>query len=313
MKIKLFENDPFNFELIRDLFIETFKRDFNPNYWKWRFSENPLEAIPNIAYIEENGKLIGFYAVSEARFVNGNELLSCGLMNAAMIHPNHEGKGLFAKMEVELHDFLLSEKGFSFLYGFANHNAHRIHRKHAGWKDILLLNLFYSNSLFLKKKLIDSDIYEFSIHNGIDYDFIKLDEMIEKSITYGFTRNVTMLKWRLKDPRNTYKVMEIRDKINTFLGIVIFKQYTDYIDIMNYYYVGDRISKFNFLKFGLHYLSQVSIGIYTWANLHSDDHVLLESLGFQEREFNTYLGYISNSFDIDREKIHFSFLDSDVY
>lgn len=313
MEIKLYEKNPFDFRLIENLFVDTFKRDFNPEYWNWRFSENPIENGPNIAYIEEKGKLIGFYAVSQTIFNDEGNIITCGLMNAAMIHPDYEGNGLFAKMEVELHNYLLNEKGFSFLYGFANHNAHRIHRKHAGWKDIFMLNLFYSNSSYMRLKLKEIDDYNYSVFESITYNFEKLDEIIGRSVTYGFTRSSLMLDWRLKDPRNKYMVFEVKDNLNSFLGILIYKQYAQNIDLMDYYYHSEKISKWSFLKLGLHYLSQISDGIYTWSNLFSSDHIFLESLGFQEKEFNTYFGYISNNFDLDHEKLHFSFLDSDVY
>lgn len=308
MNIKFFDEIPFMDISIQELFQATYpEREFNLDYWKWRFSNGNSE----IAYIEDNRKIISFYAVSEVKFVCENKTFSCGLMNSAMTHPEYGGKGLFAKLEVALHSRLLNEKGFKFLYGFANHNAHRIHRKHADWKDVFVLNNFYVDSDRLLSKANLANRFTYHFIRAKEYNFKKIADFFVSESNYQFARTTDYLNWRIKDPRNDYQVLEIKieDKL---VALLLFKEFQSSIDIMEVFYFSKEF-KFEALKGGLLYLAKGKRGFYIWSNLHSEEHVFLESSGFQEKDFNTYFGYISNGFVLDREKVHYRFLDSDVY
>jgi hypothetical protein len=307
MKIQFYEEKPFSDDLIARLVKATYNKDFDFEYWKWRFKNQ----ASHIAYIEDNGRLASFYAVTQTQFLHKANLYSCGLMNSAMTHPEYGGKGLFAKLEVALHSRLLDKKGFKFLFGFANHNAHRIHRKHAGWKDLFILNNFYVESAKLIAKRPNSFKYTFKVIRAKDYKLPKDNTYIVSHSEFQFARSVDFLAWRLNDPRNTYQIMEVSIGAKPE-GLILFKEYGGSIDIMEVIYFSQSCN-FDMLAEGLFELADKKNGLYIWSNLYSDEHVFLESLGFQERDFNTYFGYISNGFELDREKIHFRFLDSDVY
>ena len=53
-----------------------------------------------------------------------------------------------------------------------------------------------------------------------------------------------------------------------------------------------------------------------WSNLNSEEHLMLEKIGFIECQFNAYFVYypiniIFNNIDI--KDMHYRFIDSDVY
>lgn len=312
MEIKFFEEYPFPDDSIADIYKSVYNREFDLSYWNWRFKENPLEQKANIAYIKENGKLISFYAVNESRFINGNNSYKCGLMNSAMTRPEYAGRGLITKLEVSLHKHLFEEKDFSFVYGFANHNSHRIHRKHCGWKDLFVLNNFAVDTDTLLSKLGNERSCEYKVYNASDYEYSNIASLIPLNIEYGFSRNMEILKWRLRNPRNSYKVLEIKSDNGNIAGVLFFKEYLNGADIMEYF-VSDTAGREHFLKMSLFILIRSAKSINIWSNLHSDEHLFLESLGFQEIHFNTYFGYIPNNIFLDEKKLQFRFLDSDVY
>lgn len=316
MKINLFEQESFSFELIRDLFEKVYNRRIDLDYLHWKFMHNPFEETPNIAYIMDSNRLISFYSVSETRLKHGNKEFKCGLLSSAMTDPEYAGQGLFAKMEVYLHDHMFNNKQLSFLYGFANHNAHRIHRKYAGWKDICILNSFYLNSELLNIDIEELKNFSYCVRGIHEFDLQSVKEIIDKNVIYGFTRSIEFLDWRLKDPRNEYKILEISSNLNRdIFGILIFKEYNGCIDIMDFFNLEKYIDFSEIISNALKYLAlkRYSKGFYVWLNLHSEEHVIFERIGFKENTFNTYFGYISDNLTINSEKLRFSFIDSDVF
>ncbi len=311
MKVEFYENAALDGNLVAELTSALYPKPMSLDYWNWRFLNNPLEETPHIAYILDNGKLACFYAVSEARFRTPNGVLKCGLLLAAMSHPDYQGQGLFAKVEVALHERLMVDKGFDFLYGFANHNAHRIHRKHGGWKDLFVLNNFYSTSDKITRKAAPFSDQASFIYKAAPYDFNKLNTLAYDSFETGFARSADVLSWRFgEDPRNDYQVFELH-QADRLVGAIIFKEYQGSIDLMEIFFEPNR--QIETLKAMLATLAANYKGFYLWSNLYSDEHVELESLGFEEREFNTYFGYISEKQEIDQKRLHFRFTDSDVY
>jgi hypothetical protein len=312
MEVKLYENNPFPDEYIIDLVQEVYSREIDLNYWKWRFHNNPLEDKTNIAYIEQKGKLISFYSVSESRFVDGSRLHRCGLMKSAMTRPGFTGRGFIAQLEVFLHNHLFANKGYSFVYGFANHQSHRIHRKHCNWKDLFVLNSFSASSEDIQRKSNHLCPCTFSISKAVDYDFTAIELLLVGSVQYGFSRQVDIVKWRLQDPRNIYMVMELRAEDGSIICVLFFKEYLNGIDIMDYFVAEDSVNDL-FIAKALSILSQNTNRVNIWSNVHSEEHLMLERLGFQEREFNAYFGQISNTYVLDEKLVRYRFMDSDVY
>lgn len=314
IKISFYKETPISVDLIRDTWEKAFSGKFNHKYWEWRYLKNPQEKYPNIAYILIDNKLASYYAISEVKMLINGKINRGGLMNMAMTHPDFFGKGFFAKIEQELHQKLFKEM-FDFLYGFANHNAHRIHRKHAGWKDIFILNSFIakSNSILAKIPVSNKNFRFKTVKSNIG-DINLFEDLIYTNSCVSFDRDIKFIVWRFIDnPVNQYYFLKIYEK-DKLSGIIIYKKYMDGIDLMEVFYY-PQSKNLEVLKNGLFYLAQKSKNISIWSNLHSEEHIFLESFGFEEKNFNTYFGYIPNkdNFKIDLNKIHFRYTDSDVY
>lgn len=309
-----YNENPLNIGLIKETWEKAFNGTFNQIYWEWRFLQNPFESSPNIAYYMIDGKLASYYALSESRFILNGVEIKAGLINMVMTHPDFAGMGLFAKLEKEYNNKLLNT-GYSFLYGFANHNAHRIHRKHAGWRDLFILNNFLalSESIVSKHKIIDKKI-RFQDDISTEDDLRKFEPLKYSGSNSFFLRNENFISWRfINNPVNKYYFLKIFEN-DKLIGICIYKKYVDSIDIMEIFYC-DEVCRTDVIKNAVIYLANKSSSISVWSNLHSEEHIYLESLCFQEKNFNTYFGYIPNNdkFCIDHSDIHLRYTDSDVY
>lgn len=79
------------------------------NLWKWKHLSNPFGASPVIV-AEESGQLIGVRAFLRWDFVHNGEKIHCCRAVDTAIHPDHQGKGLFKKLTLQLVNELEAEK-----------------------------------------------------------------------------------------------------------------------------------------------------------------------------------------------------------
>ena len=141
------------------------------------------------------------------------------------------------------------------------------------------------------------------------------------SRTIGLNRDYEFLKWRLLDhPQNSYRCAKV-SRGGEEVALVVFKSYGEEIDIVEIFVRDDK------LDLRMEILSNVfcSLGVSSekraniWSNLHTDEHLLLEKLGFRERQFSTYFGFIPLLEEarvmpiLDVRSWHYRFIDSDVY
>jgi len=317
IKIYSYEERPLSLNAISILFKESFNQEFDEEYWKWRFLNNPNSKKNYIVYAEENKKIVAYYAVSPMIITDINsEEYNIALSNMTMTHPKYQGKGLFTTLANKLFEILKSDN-FVGVYGFANPNSHYGFRKNLGWIDISLLNIFklkkkdFRDFLLAKTKKINvvkKDIcsFDFNTFNNFftykDKISIKLDK-----------KNI---KWRFCDiPNKKYSVIELSTN-NKLESIVIYKEFGDEIDIMEVFHNNENNNDLSLIHAVMWLVKKYSKDINIWSNLHSTEHLLLEKYGFKEDLFNTYFGFIpfdnSNKY-LDSKDWHFRFTDSDIF
>lgn len=304
-----------DYSLIIDTWEKVYNKKFNIDYWKWRFENNPYDKRIYVGYIVENDILASYYAVSPTKIIINNKTYKAALMNMAMTHPNYQGKGHYINIELALHK-QLKDDGFVCVYGFANHNAHRIHKKHAGWIDLAILNQFICKRENYKARHIkNSDKFCFDkgcVNNKILNQAIKLQYSNKK---IKLLRDYDFLKWRLiLNPINKYCYLKIFQN-NKLSGVIFYKHFSNEIDILEYFYL-DIGSRYDSLINGINFLFNLSDQVNIWSNLFSREHLLLEEFGFIECKFDTYFGTIPFSdkvFINDYSEWHYRFLDSDVF
>ncbi|WP_298542677.1 GNAT family N-acetyltransferase [uncultured Aquimarina sp.] len=314
-KVEIFHHKPISVDLIKETFEASFNVDFDKDYWNWRFLSNPNSEKVYISYILEEGVLAAYYAVSPMVLDHQGKEYKIALSNMTMTHPNHRGKGYFKLLASSLFSNL-KEDGFVGIFGFANHNSHYGFRKYLNWQDLSALNLLsLEPQSFRPLKNKDLSV-------KFDYEDIS-EELIENianletadSSKVQIKRDVKSLVWRLlKNPENQYKVLVGRNN-NAIESMLFYKKYNDEIDIMEFFY--QKESSRDLISLSVSELIETQkASLNIWSNLHSDEHITLEKLGFKENSFNTYFGFIPLIEDeaiLQYKNWHYRFIDSDIF
>jgi len=321
-KVRFFWNDPLDPDQVRLSWCAAFNRSIDTDtwskVWNWRYQGNPLSEIPMAAYIIDNGMLACFYAVSPVYLITPQgSVIHSGLMNMGFTHPEHQGKGFFQILNTELNNNLHS-RGFNAIFGFANHNSHYAYRKYLRWTDIALLTNFELDASHLRYLKTADRAYQVSIVS-IDDDLItRLESYCVAEGKYYVARNREYLSWRIKNnPEHNYNGIGIH-KGDGLVCCAIYKRYGDYeADIMEVFYQSVTGNHCDMLFMMSEYLVQLGFRkINIWSNLHSQEHLELEKVGYRETFANTHFGVIDfadNKGITDLRLWHYRFMDSDVY
>lgn len=302
---------------VMSLFLETYNKRVSEEYWRWRFLCNPFDSEPRIAYAINDNKLVSYYAVSPVEMTINGIKCKLALSNMTMTHPAHQGKGLFTQLANRLFDEL-KEDGYVGVFGFANRNSHYGFRKNLGWKDLAALSIIKCESPGMLIDFVDTNNATTN-HIFCDDDLASLEHMSYSSAFVLPSRDSAFLRWRLIDnPENKYRLAS--SDHNEFPGCsILYKEYDSGADIMEIFYNRDLGLVAGSLRSALSNIAATQVtSISMWSNLHCDEHMLLEKMGFFESSFVTYFGVIP--FDVKTkealstyESWHYRFIDSDVF
>ena len=111
-QVSFYEDRPLELSQIAETFKESFAREFDEGYWRWRFEDNPCQEKIYISYIIEQGCLASYYAVSPLTVsLPGEGDFKVALSNMTMTHPAFTGRGYFRTLALSLYE-RLAEDGF---------------------------------------------------------------------------------------------------------------------------------------------------------------------------------------------------------
>jgi len=156
-KIEYYFDQPVDIELISDTFLSAFKVPLDVKTWEWRFLTNPVTNKVYINYIIINNVLAAYYAVSPVTILVDEKPQKIALSNMTMTHPEHQGKGYFKTLALDMYA-KLKDDGYLGVFGFANQNSHYGFRKNLGWNDLTGLNNFSVNNNTFRTDLLKKDI-----------------------------------------------------------------------------------------------------------------------------------------------------------
>lgn len=317
IELKTYNDKPLSVDLIRSTFEASFKQKFDDQYWKWRFLTNPVSSKIYIAYILDGSTLAAYYAVSPVIISDGNQQYKFALSNMTMTHPDHQGKGYFKQLAAKLYDELKAD-GFDGIVGFANHNSHYGFKTHLGWKDLSALMLFQSdkNSSTIQTlksvSFVDSELNAESLSKLQNFKCTHAGKL-------RFNRNTEWLKWRLIDiPNKKYRVLFQVENNNT-VAATVYKVYGTEIDVMEHFNTAEITESEKLrIEYSIGFFQNQYKGVINlWSNIHDQEHLVLEKLGFKETSFSTYFGIIPFTERSEAltnfSKWHFRFIDSDVF
>lgn len=277
---------------IIDLFLKSFGKPINYEFWKWRYLNNPFTSRNMINLMWDNDVLAGHYAVFPVEMVIDKKITLSALSMTTMTNPEYTGKGIFKNLAEDLYYHINKNENVSIVWGFPNLNSHYGFIKNLSWKDIgtiptLKLNERHFNKISLKSYTLIGD-------------FIQLHADKIKSLQTGVvTVNKTheYLKWRYnQNPVNNYHIIETGD-LREFAVIKMFSSFNNpgrqEIDILEHGYNPDGGTQ-SIIGAILQYAADMKsdiCSINTWIPLHDPRHIQLEKLNFTLDTPVTFVGY----------------------
>jgi hypothetical protein len=322
MKVEFFWERPIKFDLIAKIIINSSEEKVDKNrlrlLWEWRFLNCPSKDKIYASYIMENNEVASFYAISPISFDINDTSFNGGLAVWGLTNPKFRGKGYYSELYKATQEKLINEN-INCLFAFDNHNSHYPEVKYLGWKDLGLLTEFSLQTTAIKHKLNHNSKYKV-IFEELSEDIItKLSYMDVTKKKFSFQRGYEFLKWRLMDhPVNHYFTCNcyLCDKL---LASAVLKSYQECeIDVMEIFFRNDSFQEYNTI---LNDIINFILGkgfkkINMWSNLNSEEHLMLEKIGFIECQFSAYFVYYPMNllYDISNLKDwHYRFIDSDVF
>ena len=220
-------------EGIIDLFNEIYTITRDNDYWTWLYRKNPF-GEPIIVVAEEEGKIIGHYAMIRTIInVNGEEILS-GQAIDAMISKPYRGKGIFEEMVKKVHSIAIT-KGINLRVGFPTNSAMKtLTNENILAREVTNVPLFIRQYkldsffiaflkikslarivalpaniivklLYREKKIKPKENYEIKEIKSFDEGFDQFWNKIKGDIATTTKRSSDFLNWRLQDhPKHNY-------------------------------------------------------------------------------------------------------------
>lgn len=289
-------------EEILKLFQIVYGKSLAPEYWKWRFFDNPV-ARPMINLVFDGDTLVSHYAVSPVNLRMADDLCLGALSMTTMTHPDYTGQGYFKKLAQELYEYEVSKSDLALVYGFPNLNSHYAFHTRLGWSNIAripMLKIFWNGVDENPSGIIETDIFQ-KRHFEISYE-------ISRQFCFKLERNAAYLNWRyVQNPSIKYRIFEDENSGE----YVVASLYQDIINIVELNCFCEKRMRTLF-DAAIFRMNDGYAGILnTWIPMNDRRHVLLERMGFVFDSPITWMG--ARFFGVSEGSFYYSMGDSDVF
>ena len=144
-------------------------------YWNWKHVYNPFGASP-VLVAEENGELIGIRAFMRWDWQMGDEVYRCLRAVDTATHPDHQGKGIFKKLTLQLIEEA-GQQGYDFIFNTPNTQSTPGYLK-MGWKTWGKVPLWLHPVAVFKKP--DMQVWEKCKQDlqDVDFESIKIRDFL---------------------------------------------------------------------------------------------------------------------------------------
>lgn len=320
--VNFYRYKPIDIQLVRQAWEKAFNRDYNAHlwqeFWDWSFGKKSMSSFPYVAYIEIKGVIASFIGVIPVSIIyKSTKIVNGGLAVAGFTHPSFQGQGLYKELYSEaLPTF--REWGIELMVAFDNHNSHYPEVKHLAWKDVGLLTEF-SWSASTNRIHTCHNKYSVSSDALVSSHLHRVSQFHVSTNSLKFSRDYDYLKWRLLDkPHVQYNYVEA--SLNGCLcSAMIYKYYKKrVVDAMELFHVDATCIDWNAVAAIVDYLNQIGVEkINIWSALKTEEHLQLEKMGFEEKQFSSYFVCLPTSLSdqalMELSNWHYRFIDSDVY
>jgi len=172
----------------------------NLDNWYWKFKGNNPAGEPIMVYAENDGVIIGHFAAIPMNYWFNGKNIVASHSAAMMIHPDWQNKGLIKFIADRLIKEL-EKQNIPFTYGYPNVNAHDLHIKILGYKDITNQRLFITKKkIIINNKSVNPHLeFKWKKINKFDSQVDDLWEKVKNDFKVAVIRNSKFLNWRYID------------------------------------------------------------------------------------------------------------------
>ena len=186
-------------------------------YWNWMHKNNPTNPI-KIWVAEDDGKIIGHYAVMPVSMKIDSELQIGTLSLNTAVHPDYQGQGIFPTLARQTYNESAKE-GILITYGYPNERTYPIFIKKLDWFKIPSLPMLFM-PLDLKRLLVRKihNRYVVEVLKGFGLLFLKI---FFREKRHDTSEKIDVVKVSSFDDRfdefwneasKGYKIITVRDK-----------------------------------------------------------------------------------------------------
>jgi GNAT superfamily N-acetyltransferase len=303
--------EPGDEEAIIGLFRTVYGRPMTPDYWRWRFLQNPQNRVL-IELAWKDAELIAHYAVSPLTLTHQGTDLPAALSLTTMTHPAYQGRGLFTQLARDLYE-RLTHTGTALIIGFPNANSHRTFIRDLGWTDIHEIPTLTGPARTLQNHPACPRITQ-TTH--LDHDLDQLLTDLTPPHRYALKKDAAYLNWRYSQhPHNHYTTHQYTHDGQP-LGYAITKPYGPDTDIVDLLCRDHTIALKLITHIAQHTTPDANIRL--WLPLTNPLHRELERHGYTNQPPITYLGAKTLSLPDSAELANphnwcYTMGDSDVY
>jgi hypothetical protein len=277
---------------ILDLFELVFRKPMLPDYWQWRFANNPTGKIM-IKLMWDSEVLVGHYAVSPVFLLVDGEKTLTALSMTTMTHPDYAGKGIFSELAETLYTDEYKKNELAAIWGFPNTNSHYAFIKNLGWQDLEQIPSFSLDA----QKLTDSAATGFNVADSFNANHYNAFLEVCSNYCIKADRSPEYLNWRyIQNPSNKYVIFEYPEAQKSYYTIAkIFPSFSTpdqyEIDLLEIMFPAD-VKMLNALLNSIkkHFSNYPLLKINCWLPVADKKHILLEKLGFINELPITYSG-----------------------
>ncbi|KIL43006.1 GNAT family N-acetyltransferase [Jeotgalibacillus campisalis] len=231
---------------INELFYEVFKSKRSLAEWQWKFS-HPLNRKPLITVYEEDGEIVGHAAILVVEGKVGDRSVLFGERVDVMVHPSHQGKGIYKKI---IHHLMqqCEAQGIDLVYGYPAPKAKDLFIRYMDGKEITYVPrllkvlspgkaamsrfaflgkasfIFKSMDKALKNKRKLPDALTVTKLDQADKRIDHIWEEGSKDHDILLTRNASFINWRyFSHPSRTYEVYIVENQSDA-IGYIVLKK-----------------------------------------------------------------------------------------
>lgn len=281
---------------ILELFKLAFNKEMTPEYWKWRFQDNPFTKDIMIHLMWDGDKMVGHYAICPIEMIIDGEVCMTAFSMTTMTHPEYNGRGIFTQLSSSLYDELKNVHKYKMVWGFPNNNSHYAFIKNLKWNNVATIPMLSINKAKLKPS---SGVKYSKVDNFNKVLALKLNNSTKK---IKINNTADYLNWRYNsNPFADYKTLTVNEGIIVYKLIASFSESgKNEIDIMDVVFNNDT----ELLNELLNAITEEEKGaditqFNLWNSIFSDEYLLLKKFGFISQMPVTYLGFLN----LDSESI----------